>query len=477
MKIRRSGRGQSITVTIGKKTEKHSLAELPAFTSLAVEDEMQAFQYELDLPFTAHLLKNSEWLLFLAYIALHEKGGKVDGYDLLELLSRFRREHTHIIREIGSRADQSAAHLRDAFVHLSECEEERAFDAMQACMRTARDMRMFAKEGQESFQCMEEMTTELLEQLTGLKLEIGPAGRFTSISSYELSMLPREYAELCNFLTDQDGVRILRKHSQDNVREARDQQHDFHITKEMEKAEKRGEWLGVMPLIFRDFCATVAPAAAAVTDAGHDIRHVQQILEQLEHFNDCLSVRLKSVAEYGLRIHPTAAGGKHEQLAIRSLAAAIPLFRQIADVMQDLYEFCDELDDGYYLSLLPRYRVEAMLHKAQDRSVEERKKRYVSLPVVRDAFLSITRMRAIAKLCDAYCAAHEQMLPEKDSLKALSVMSEDERNAINLSAVLGISLFETVSLAETKHKRLQERAAQILAALAPERDAVRAARQ
>jgi hypothetical protein len=76
------------------------------------------------------------------------------------------------------------------------------------------------------------------------------------------------------------------------------------------------------------------------------------------------------------------------------------------------------LDYGLYLSGLPHFRLEALLKRAQDAPEAKRRKFYGSLPVMRSAFLSMTRVQAIARLCAVYCAEHERELPREDFFRA-----------------------------------------------------------
>ncbi|MDR1242114.1 MAG: hypothetical protein LBM00_04925 [Deltaproteobacteria bacterium] len=72
MNISLGEHGSAIIVKVEEKIERYSLAEHPDSGSLAVEDEIQAVQHEIDLPSSSSLLKNAGQLLFLAYSAGRE---------------------------------------------------------------------------------------------------------------------------------------------------------------------------------------------------------------------------------------------------------------------------------------------------------------------------------------------------------------------------------------------------------------------
>jgi hypothetical protein len=75
--------GSAIIVKVEEKIERYSLAKPPDSGSLAVEDEIQAVQHEIDLPSSASLLKNTGQLLFLAYSARQGSADEEKTYDLL----------------------------------------------------------------------------------------------------------------------------------------------------------------------------------------------------------------------------------------------------------------------------------------------------------------------------------------------------------------------------------------------------------
>jgi hypothetical protein len=437
VKIRLGGRGSAIIVKVGEKAERHSLAELPAPTSLAVEDEMQAFQCQLELPFIARLLKITERLLFIAYSGMREQSEKEKLHSVLKIFARYKRENPRILREIGSRADQLAGHLHNAFTCLAGyketgCEELRAFDEMRLCTQSGRDMRLSANEGRDRFQHLIELTSDILEQ-------------------FGWPVKP-----------DYDRIRKARKYNKIIAANAKNKYHGFHAAKKAKRAEKHGNCLAVMPLAFRDFCFTVAPVATALAGEGHNGADVWDAFEYLALFrHNNLDILMKS-AERAAPIQAAVLDGSSRQGAILSLKAAIPYFQFASDAMQDLCEFCAAVENGTYLSFLPRCRVEAMLQQAQGRDEAERKKIYRSLPVMRTAFMSMTRMRAISKLCGAYCAAHEQELPEP-----YQATSKDTRRVKKLAAGLDTLLNETVFIALTRHKEFLKRYARVLRALAP----------
>jgi hypothetical protein len=94
---------------------------------------------------------------------------------------------------------------------------------------------------------------------------------------------------------------------------------------------------------------------------------------------------------------------------------------------------------------------------------------YGRLPFARPAFMCMTCMLVVSRLCAAYCGEHERRLPERDSLRAFSAMSKDERSPAKLAASLAASLKEeTAAEATVSHLRLLERKERILATLPPE---------
>ena len=60
----------------------------------------------------------------------------------------------------------------------------------------------------------------------------------------------------------------------------------------------------------------------------------------------------------------------------------------------------------------------ALLERTRDLPEEKRRKFYGSLPVARSAFMSMTRIQAVARLCAVYCAEHERELSGEDFLPA-----------------------------------------------------------
>ncbi|MDR2669516.1 MAG: hypothetical protein LBC14_06145 [Desulfovibrio sp.] len=463
MKISLSGRGSVIIVKVREKIERHSLAEPPDSGSLAIEEESAALQYEIDLPSIASLLKNAEQLLFLAYSARQGSADERPTYDLLAAFSRWRRESRHALAAIGAAAERIAGHLHGAFAFLAGCEELNAFYSLQECLQEAWDMRMFSWEGRDRFQSMAELSSELLEKLTGQKWPWGLNG---DLGFRPQSEIPRDYAALNRFLMEQDMIWRLRTRAKDKLEEAKGgYHHNILMSAEMEKAERRN-CLAAIPLMFRTFNFTLAPAASALQGEEHEVRHVRQSLEHLVSFSQCRLTLLQSAVSHAGRIASAAPDGDFRETACQSLAAAIPIFQEIANIFEDFHEVCDTLDYGRYLSFLPYFRLMALLERAQGRDKEQRRKFYRRLPVARPAFMCMTRMLAVSRLCAAYCGEHERRLPEKDSLRAFSAMSEEERSPAKLAASLAASLKEeTAAEATVNHLRLLERKERILATL------------
>lgn len=466
MKVSLGKGGSVIVVTVRGKREEHSPAGLPDLHSLAVEDEMRAFHHELPVPSIAYLLKNAEQLLFLAFSARQGSADEKNTYNLLNAFSRYRGENTHILGAIGAASQQLAGHLRTSFACLAGCEESGAFHALHLCQQAAADMRMFSNEGWDRFQAMAEVSSSLLETLTGQKWPWGLEG---NLGFRPASERPRGFEALNAFLVAQDTIWKHRNAAKERVTEAKDECfHDFHVTKEMEKAERGRNGLAAIPLMFRAFSSTAAPAATALQGEGRDALAVRQTLERLVSFSDCRIQLLQSAAGHVGLITRAALAGNFREAAIQALAAAIPIFQEIANVMQDFHEFCDELDNGYYLSFLSHFRLEALLRQAQQHAGEKRRKLYGRPSVARAAFMSMTRMQAVSRLCAAYCAEHERELSHENSLRAFSAMSEEERLPSNLAAVLAASLKdETVADAMMSQLRLLERKERILKTLIP----------
>lgn len=430
--------GSAVIVTIRGKTEKHSPVELPGIDSLAVEEAMSAFQREVDLPSIVSLLQNAGQFLFLSHSILQGSAYERDAHDLLETLSRSQRENTHIIGAIGSAAERLAGQVRASFAFLTGCEEVRAFHALRECPQAAADMLMFSRRAWDSFQTMAEVSSQLLEDLTGVKWPWGLDG---NIGLRPLSELPEEFTALGKFLAEQDGIWRLRNLAKKRLAEAADGYLSaFRMNEEMKKAEQRGNGLAVIPLMFRAFSFTAAPAAAVLQDKGHDAGSVRQALEHLESFSKCRDLVLRKSVEHTSLTAQAVLAGKFKEAAIHLIAAAIPLFQEIANVLLDFQEFCEPLDCGLYLSGLPHFRLEALLKQARDAAEEKRRKFYGSPPVARNAFLSMTRIQAIARLCAVYCAEHERELPREDSPPAFPAAGGEERDPSKLAAALAAPL-------------------------------------
>jgi hypothetical protein len=234
----------------------------------------------------------------------------------------------------------------------------------------------------------------------------------------------------------------------------------------MEQAERDRNGLIVLPLMFRAFCAKVAPAATALRGEGHDSENVRQALEHLVSFSECRLLLLHSINEHITLIKQTALAGHLREAAIQALAALIPIFQEIANIIGDFHELCDELDDGYYLSFLSHFRLEALLAEARKESLEARREFYASPSVVRCAFMSMTRIQAVARLCAEYLAGHERELPRQDSLMAYLSMSLEDRHPATLVVALAESFTnETLAEAVMSHTQLLERQERILATL------------
>jgi hypothetical protein len=408
--------GSAVIVTIGGKSERHSPVELPGIGSLAVAEAMPAFQREFDLPSTVSLLQNAGQFLFLAHSILQGSAYERDAYALLETLSRCQRENTHIIGAIGSAAGQLAGQVRVSFARLAGCEEVSAFHALRQCQQAAADMLMFSERARDRFQAIAELSSEFLEDLTGVKWPWGLKG---NIGFRSLSELPEEFTALGRFLAEQDGIWRLRNLAKDRLAEAADGfLPAFRMSEEMKKADQSGNGLAVMPLMFRSFSSITTPASAVLQDQGHDAGSVRQALEHLESFNKCRELVLRKSVEHTSLTAQAVLAEKFREAAIHSLAAAIPLFQEIANILLDFQEFCEPLDYGLYLSGLPHFRLEALLKRAQNAPEAKRRKFYGSLPVVGSAFLSMTRIQAIARLCALYCRKHERTLSREDFFRA-----------------------------------------------------------
>jgi hypothetical protein len=463
VKISLGERDSAIIVKVGEKIERHSLAELPDSGSLAVEEEIAAFQHEIDMPSSAAILKNAEQLLLLAYSARQGSADEEKAYDLLEIFSRWRRENRHIVGAIGAAAERIAGHWHKAFAFLAGCEELDAFHTLQGCLQEAGDMLMFSGRGRDRFQAMADLSCQLLEDISGQRWPWGLKG---DLGFRQQSEIPRDYAALNRFLLEQDMFLRLRKKTKDELAEAKGEYLFKILTNAgMEKAERRNG-LAAIPLMFRAFNSTLAPAASALQGERHEARHVRQALKHLVSFSQCRRLLLQSAAGHAALIARAAPDGDFREAAMQALAAVIPLFQEIANIFEEFYEFCDALDDSLYLSFLPYLRLKALLERARDAPIEKRKKFYGRLPVARPAFMCVTRMLAVSRLCAAYCGEHERRLPEGDSLRAFSAMSEEERSPATLAAMLAASLKEeTATEATVNHLRLLERKERILAAL------------